>query len=129
MLMKVGFTRSRAAKIVREMSQHEFIVIQDLVTDWSSLDKLADVKGLSKAKETIDKNLKQSIKLRQNAKFRNLLSVTPGILLHGPPGCGKTMLVRAVAKEVGYRFLIVKPSHIKDKFIGESEKMVQATFT
>ena len=48
MLMKVGFSRPRAAKIVREMSQHEFVVIQDLVTDWSSLDKLADVKGLSK---------------------------------------------------------------------------------
>ena len=42
-----------------------------------------------------------------------------------PPGCGKTMLARAIAKETGFRFLVIQPSVVNDKYIGESEKIIQ----
>ena len=84
--------------------------------------------GLAKAKETIDQNLRRAMKLRQNSNLSSLLKVSPGLLLHGPPGCGKTMLARAVAAETGFRFLVVKPSIVKNKYVGESEKMIQAMF-
>ncbi|KAF8314001.1 AAA ATPase, partial [Clavulina sp. PMI_390] len=52
-----------------------------------------------------------------------------GILLYGPPGTGKTMLCRAVAKECNARMLIIQPSHVKDMWQGESEKLVRSIFT
>ena len=46
-----------------------------------------------------------------------------------PPGCGKTMMARAVSKEMGFRFLVVKPSVVNNKWVGESEKTIQAIFS
>ncbi|KAF8992623.1 P-loop containing nucleoside triphosphate hydrolase protein [Cyathus striatus] len=51
-----------------------------------------------------------------------------GVLLYGPPGTGKTMVCRAVARESGARMLVIKPSDVMDKCLGESEKRVKAIF-
>ena len=46
------------------------------------------------------------------------------ILLHGPPGCGKTKLAKAVAGEANAALLSVGPSDILSKFVGESEASI-----
>ena len=51
-----------------------------------------------------------------------------GILLYGPPGCGKTLLARATAGECKARFFNVELSDILDMYIGESEKKLHALF-
>ena len=51
-----------------------------------------------------------------------------GILLYGPPGCGKTHLARATAGEVGAKFLSVGISDVLDMYIGSSEKNLRAIF-
>ena len=51
-----------------------------------------------------------------------------GILLYGPPGCGKTMLARAIASEVKAQFISVEVSQILGKYIGESEKNLAEVF-
>ncbi|KAL7448818.1 hypothetical protein ACHAWC_000950, partial [Mediolabrus comicus] len=50
------------------------------------------------------------------------------ILLHGPPGCGKTKLAKAVAGEAQASFLSVGPSDILSKFVGESEQSIRGLF-
>ncbi|KAL6299444.1 AAA family ATPase [Sparassis latifolia] len=51
-----------------------------------------------------------------------------GVLLYGPPGCSKTLLVRACATESGVNFLAVKGPELLNKFVGESERAVREIF-
>lgn len=52
-----------------------------------------------------------------------------GVLLYGPPGCGKTLIAKATAKEAGFRFINLQPSTLTDKWYGESQKLAAAVFT
>jgi len=54
----------------------------------------------------------------------NRVNTFPRLLLYGYPGCGKTMLASAVAKECGLNFISVKGPEILNKYIGASEKSV-----
>ncbi|KAF8823003.1 putative transitional endoplasmic reticulum ATPase [Cardiosporidium cionae] len=56
------------------------------------------------------------------------LDVPAGVLLYGPPGCGKTLLAKAVANESGANFIAVKGPELLNKYVGESEKAVRLLF-
>ncbi len=51
-----------------------------------------------------------------------------GILIYGPPGCGKSLIAKATANEAGASFLQVKGSDLKSKFVGETEKNIAELF-
>ncbi|KAI9257451.1 P-loop containing nucleoside triphosphate hydrolase protein [Helicostylum pulchrum] len=53
----------------------------------------------------------------------------PGVLLFGPPGTGKTMLAKAVAKDSGSRMLDIQASDVYDMYVGQGEKNVKAIFS
>ncbi|KAK7980098.1 nonribosomal peptide synthase [Apiospora arundinis] len=52
-----------------------------------------------------------------------------GVLLWGPPGCGKTLLAKAVANEAKANFISIKGPELLNKFVGESERAVRQVFT
>ncbi|KAM3571835.1 hypothetical protein VYU27_006133 [Nannochloropsis oceanica] len=57
------------------------------------------------------------------------LSVPAGVLLFGPPGCGKTLLAKAIANESNANFISIKGPELLDKYVGESERAVRQVFT
>ncbi|MBO0806460.1 MAG: ATP-binding protein [Nocardiopsaceae bacterium] len=66
----------------------------------------------------------------RNPELRKLYgkSLRGGLLLYGPPGCGKTFLARAVAGEMGAHFIAAGLSEILDMYIGQSEKNLHELF-
>jgi len=67
--------------------------------------------------------------LREPEKFARFgIGISAGVLLYGPPGCGKTLLAKAVANESGANFISVKGPELLDKYVGESERAVRRLF-
>lgn len=86
-----------------------------------------DVGGMDRVKEEI--RMKIILPLRQPDLFKAYgKRAGGGILLYGPPGCGKTFLARATAGEVQAQFLAVGISDVLDMWIGQSEKNLHAIF-
>jgi len=83
--------------------------------------------GLGTVKSTLIETLEWPMKFPDLYK-RLPLRMTSGILLFGPPGCGKTMLANAVAKECGLNFISVKGPELLNKYIGASEQGVRDLF-
>lgn len=87
----------------------------------------ADVAGLEEAKHEI---LVRSLLPIQHPQLAAEYNITTGgnILLWGPPGCGKTLLARAVAGQLGASFFLIRPSDIITHEVGKSEKNIAALF-
>jgi len=65
----------------------------------------------------------------QQSYYGGLLSNPSGVLLYGPPGCGKTKLVRALSQTASARFLCITPSALLRKYVGETNLNVKALFS
>ena len=86
-----------------------------------------DVGGLSYAKKVLEDNIITSI--NNPSKFSKMGIRPPkGVLLYGPPGCGKTLLARALAAECGTNMILVRGQDILSKWVGESEKAIREIF-
>ncbi len=86
-----------------------------------------DVGGLDSVKKSLTDNLVTAMK--EPSKFTKIGIKPPkGALIYGPPGCGKTLLARALATETGANMILVKGPEILSKWIGESEKAIREIF-
>lgn len=86
-----------------------------------------EVGGLREVKESLLKAVEWPL---QYSHLYKQVNITPpkGILLSGPPGCGKTLLAKAAASESQVNFISVKGPALFSKFVGESEKGIRETF-
>lgn len=109
-----------ALKIVRPSAMRE-VLVETPDIGWTDIGGLEDIKD--KLKEAVEWPLK-------NPDIFKRMGIRPprGILLYGPPGSGKTMLAKAVAKESEANFILVNGPSLLSKWVGESEKAVREIF-
>jgi len=90
-----------------------------------------EIGGLEEAKEALREAVEYPTKYAETYRAYGQ-SPSKGVLLYGPPGCGKTLLARAVATSVGAEgengFIYVKGGEILSKWVGESEQTVRSIF-
>jgi transitional endoplasmic reticulum ATPase len=86
-----------------------------------------EVGGLDKIKNELVQSVEWPLKKPEVFK-RMGIKPPRGILLYGPPGCGKTLLARAVATESEANFISVKGPEIFSKWVGKSEKAIREVF-
>jgi SpoVK/Ycf46/Vps4 family AAA+-type ATPase len=89
--------------------------------------RLADVGGMDEVKARLEAAFLAPMR---NPELRKLYgkSLKGGLLLYGPPGCGKTFIARAVAGELQARFLAVSLADVLDMWIGQSERNLREIF-
>lgn len=91
-------------------------------TAWDDIGALEDIR------EELQMAIVEPIKHPERYKQVGITAPT-GVLLWGPPGCGKTLLAKAVANESKANFISVKGPELLNKFVGESERAVRQVFS
>lgn len=96
---------------------------KDIRVSWENIAGLEHV--IQELKETV------ILPIQRKELFENsqLTQAPKGVLLHGPPGCGKTMIAKATAKETRTCFINLDVSILTDKWYGESQKLTTAVFS
>ncbi|ETN15149.1 hypothetical protein PPTG_07332 [Phytophthora nicotianae INRA-310] len=126
---------SKRSEMIHKVQQSDFVEgIEDFqptaligVDLFKSSVKWSDVGGLKHVRTV----LKDTLELP--TRYAKLYDNTPiklpaGMLLYGPPGCGKTLLASAVAHECGLNFISVKGPEVLNKYIGASEQAIRDLF-
>ncbi len=111
---------SGAYKEVTPTAMRE-VYIEVSTVHWDDAGGLDDVK----------QHLKEAVEwpIKNPEMFTRLgIRAPKGILLYGPPGCGKTLLARAVATESEANFISIKGPEVFSKWVGESEKAIREVF-
>ncbi|EKV15881.1 AAA family ATPase, putative [Penicillium digitatum PHI26] len=87
----------------------------------------SDIGGQHDIKKRLQQAVERPLKYPQRMRRLNVNS-KKGVLLYGPPGCSKTLTVKALATEAGLNFLAVKGAEILSMYVGESERSLREIF-
>ncbi|CAA2980161.1 cell division control protein 48 homolog C-like [Olea europaea var. sylvestris] len=110
----------KAVKMVQSSSTREgFSAIPSV--------KWEDVGGLQLLRDVFDRDIVRRIKYPEDYEEFGV-DLETGFLLYGPPGCGKTLIAKAVANEAGANFIHIKGPELLNKYVGESELAVRTIF-
>jgi ribosome biogenesis ATPase len=106
-------------KVQPSAKREGFATIPD--TTWAHVGALHDVR------DQLEMAIVEPIR-RPESFARVGITAPTGVLLWGPPGCGKTLLAKAVANESKANFISIKGPELLNKYVGESERAVRQVF-
>merc|ERR1712133_220209 len=112
-----------------KLTEYEMSIASQLVDPATIGVKFEDVAGQEELVTELRQTVILPLQRRHLFAGSELMAAPKGVLLHGPPGCGKTMLAKATAREAGARFINLDISSLTDKWYGESQKIAGAVFT
>lgn len=85
------------------------------------------IAGMQELKDTIQLDVIDALNEKERyAEYG--LTIPNGMLLYGPPGCGKTFFAERMAEEIGFSFYQIKPSDIQSKYVNESQENIKNLF-
>jgi transitional endoplasmic reticulum ATPase len=136
--ISIGISREITFKVISIRPKGICIIKQDTILNLSDRIIEEEEKGLTYITYEdvggLDKEIQRvremvELPLRHPSLFKRLgIDPPKGVLLRGPPGCGKTLLARAVANESEAHFISINGPEIMSKFYGESEKKLRKIF-
>ncbi|KAK5615340.1 ATPase AAA domain-containing protein 1-B [Crenichthys baileyi] len=130
--------QKQAEKLMRQigvknvkLSEYEMSIAAHLVDPKFEPSRITwrDIAGLDEVITELKETVILPVQKRHLFLNSKLLQPPKGVLLYGPPGCGKTLIAKATAKEAGFRFINLQPSTLTDKWYGESQKLAAAVFS
>lgn len=130
-LRKLNSSAIGAAKKfrARDFNEHEMMIASHLVTPEDIDISWSDIAGLDGTIQELRETVVLPVRHRKLFSRSKLWRAPKGVLLHGPPGCGKTLIAKAIAKDAGMRFINLDVGVLTDKWYGESQKLATAVFT
>ncbi|WVR06451.1 hypothetical protein IAU60_003482 [Kwoniella sp. DSM 27419] len=128
LLSETGLTEAQLASL--ELDEYESTIAGEIVPP-SQIDVTFDsIGGLDEIIASMRETVIYPLTFPELfASGGGLLSAPKGVLLYGHPGCGKTMLAKALAKESGATFINLPLSSLTNKWFGESNKLVAGLFS
>ena len=142
LLKTLGNGSSSAVQIPNELAQrlhpncslssHELELANAIIFPSMIETEFRDIGGLQDVKrgllDCVVSTSQESTALKFNISSK-FIKPARGVLLFGPPGCGKTSLVRALCRRVNQPLLVVQPSTLLRKYVGETSQLVKAIFS
>ncbi|XP_045451298.1 outer mitochondrial transmembrane helix translocase isoform X3 [Melitaea cinxia] len=112
-----------------KLTDHEMIIASQLVVPEEINVNWKDIAGLDHLINELRETVILPIQKRELFADSRLTQPPKGVLLHGPPGCGKTLIAKATAKEANMSFINLDVSLLTDKWYGETQKLAAAVFS
>jgi len=142
-------TQNIISKALQPNAEHRFKNVSDFVKaineelevqlsspEQTSKPKLKEIKkgkgfsaiaGMQELKDTIKLDVIDALNEKERyAEYG--LTIPNGMLLYGPPGCGKTFFAERMAEEIGFSFYQLKPSDIQSKFVNQTQEQIKDIF-
>ncbi|XP_034084294.1 ATPase family AAA domain-containing protein 1-A isoform X2 [Gymnodraco acuticeps] len=128
--------KKRAEQLMRRigvegvsLTDYEMNIASHLVDPQTMMVTWRDIAGLDETINELQDTVILPFQKRHLLTGSKLFQPPKGVLLFGPPGCGKTMIAKATAKASGCKFINLQASTLTDMWYGESQKLTAAVFS
>ncbi|XP_078421829.1 outer mitochondrial transmembrane helix translocase-like isoform X1 [Cetorhinus maximus] len=128
--------KKKAAKLMKQigvegikLSEYELTIAAHLVGPRTLKVTWRDIAGLDEVITELQETVILPFQKKHLFHGSKLFQPPKGVLLYGPPGCGKTLIAKATASVVGCHFINMQASTLTDKWYGESQKLTAAVFS
>ncbi|XP_031704709.1 outer mitochondrial transmembrane helix translocase [Anarrhichthys ocellatus] len=112
-----------------QLTDYELNIASQLVDPQTMKVTWRDIAGLDEVVNELQDTVILPFQKRHLLTGSKLFQPPKGVLLFGPPGCGKTMIAKATAKASGCKFINLQASTLTDMWYGESQKLTAAVFS